>query len=447
MCQVTKNTSTLNALSSFDKWVRQQANEPEWLSTLRRKAWSHVKNFTFPSGKEEIWRYTDISLLDLNQFDLFSVDNHSRSIHNFSPKLKSAREIWGTTNGGGIVQQDGYSSRLELAQELHSSGVVFSNLEQAASNSSMDLKTYLGKLVIPSDIFTACALAFHHGGVFLYVPASVTLDKPITALHWVSRPGTAWFPRNTIIVEPHAKVLFYEYYASDNLKGPTLICPVTEVFVGEGAQVGWVTVQNYGEGIRHLAKATVQLSREARLNTLWISLGADYSRSWLEVLLAGENAESKLLGLYLPRAKQQFEHWTVQDHLAPRTRSDLLYHGVLNDESRSLYDGTIRVRPAACRTDAYQANHNLLLSSRAKVDTNPQLEIANNDVRCTHGATVGPIDESQRFYLMSRGLSAKTAEELIVFGFLQNVLERSTVWLPNQKALERIVRSQIGFLS
>ena len=166
------------------------------------------------------------------------------------------------------------------------------------------------------------------------------------------------------------------------------------------------------------------LARDARITTLLAGFGADFARTEHRVTLAGEGAEAKLLGAYFPNGEQHHELWTVQDHQAPHTASDLLYKGALGGAGRALYYGTIRVGPEARRTDAYQSNRNLLLSGDARVDTNPQLEIETNDVRCTHGATVGQVDPSQLFYLMSRGIPRPEAERLLVAGFFTEVLSR-----------------------
>jgi len=197
------------------------------------------------------------------------------------------------------------------------------------------------------------------------------------------------------------------------------------LFAAEDSQVGWVTWQDWGEGVRHLSTVKATLASGARLNTMMVTLGGEFSRTWKECQMAGEGSESTMLGLYFANRKQHFEHWTVQDHLAANTRSDLLYKGALDDQARTVYYGTIKVRPGARNTDAYQANRNLSLSRKAKADTNPQLEIENNDVRCTHGATVGQVDEEQLYYLMSRGIPRAEAERLLIFGFFNEVLGRA----------------------
>jgi Fe-S cluster assembly protein SufD len=274
------------------------------------------------------------------------------------------------------------------------------------------------------DVFEAYNLAMHRGGTFLYVPDGVALEAPLQSLHWLSEQGALIQPRTVVIAGRGAKVVFNDIYTSGPVEIASLVNPVTELYAAEDAQVGWVTWQDWGDGVRHLSNVKAKLESNAKLNTLLVTLGGEFSRTWKECEMAGEGAESIMLGLYFAHRKQHFEHWTVQDHWAPHTRSDLLYKGALDDQSRTVYYGTIKVRPDARQTDAYQANRNLALSREAKADTNPQLEIETNDVRCTHGATVGQVDDDQLYYLMSRGIPKGDAERLLIFGFFNEVLDR-----------------------
>jgi Fe-S cluster assembly protein SufD len=231
-------------------------------------------------------------------------------------------------------------------------------------------------------------------------------------------------PRTVVVVEDGADVVFNDLYVSGALAQPTLAAPSVEVFIGRGAKVGWVTWQDWGPGVRQVAHVRALLDRDALLNTLLVTLGGDFSRTWKGCTMAGEGAQSYMFGLYFSHGDQRFEHWTLQDHVAPHCTSDLLYKGALAERSQALYYGTIHIRPGAFRSDAYQAHRNLALSPKARALPNPQLEIENNDVRCTHGATVGQIDANQLFYLESRGIPREEAKRLIVFGFFNQVLDK-----------------------
>jgi Fe-S cluster assembly protein SufD len=287
-------------------------------------------------------------------------------------------------------------------------------------------------------------MAAHRGGTFLYVPKDVELAEPFQALHWITAgaAGQSVIPRTVVIIEDGAKVVFNDLYASDALSSSTLALPATEMFIGAGAQVGWVTWQDWGRGVRHLANVRAQLDRDALLNTLVVTLGGDFSRTWKECTLAGEGAQSFMYGLYFSHGDQRFEHYTKQDHVAPHTTSDLLYKGALADTSQGLYYGTIHIRPHAFKSNAYQANRNLALSPHARALPNPQLEIENNDVRCTHGATVGQIDADHLFYLQSRGIPRDEARRLVVFGFFNQVLDKVT-WSGMHDRLAEAIRQKM----
>lgn len=396
---------------------------PDWLADLRRQALERYGILPFPQGREEHWRYTDLSLLNPEQFQL--LDPYRRDMPETLPDgARSALALDGTASAGEIIHVDGSRFSLKLSEEARKAGVILTDMDTAAAEHEKLLRPRLGSLVGATDVFTAWNLAFHQGGTFLYVPPGVELEMPLQSLHWLTVTGAAVQTRTLVVVDRGASVVFNDIHSSGPLSTPTLVNPVTELFAGPDSRVGWVTWQDWGAGVRQVSRVKARLAENAKLNTLLVTLRADYSRTWKECLLAGEGAESIMLGLYFPHLKQVFEHWTVQDHAAPHTKSDLLYKGALADESRAVYYGTIRVREEARGTDAYQANRNLTLSPHSRADTNPQLEIETNDVRCTHGATVGKVSEEQVFYLMSRGIPKQDAERLLVFGFFNEVLDR-----------------------
>jgi len=414
MITIVKKNNSLEALVD---------SGPAWLGGLRRSAWERFRRLDYPRPRDEYWRYTDLSPLRLDSYQVPEPEAETRVEE---PPVGSGVALGLETgeSSGEVVEVDGRLSRAVLSDQARRAGVVFTDLAGAAAGHEEILRPHLASLVGAEDIFTAWNLALHQGGVFLYVPAGVQLETPLTALHWLSAQGAAVAPRTVVVVGQGAGVVFNDIYASGPLETPSLVSPVTELFVGPEARVGFIGWQNWGSGVHQLARVKARLAEDSRLETLSVTLGGDFSRTWTECLLAGRGAESLMLGLYYSDRRQKFEHWTVQDHAAPNTRSDLLYKGALDDTSRAVYYGTIRVRQEAGGTDAYQANRNLTLSPKAKADTNPQLEIETNDVRCTHGATVGRVSDEQMFYLKSRGIGHSEAERLLIFGFFNEVLER-----------------------
>lgn len=416
---------------------------PDWLADIRREAWTRYRELSFPQGREEHWRFTDLAAINPQGFDVGAIDAGVPLTETPTPAA-AALELTGVDSAGRAVHADGSTLSVELGSRAASAGVILCDLETAVREHADLLRPRLGSLVPADDPFRAFSLAAHRGGTFLYVPQGVELTSPFQAMHWItpSAAGQTVMPRTVVIVEDGAKVVFNDLYASDALDNPTLALPATEMFIGRGAQVGWVTWQDWGTGVRHLANVRAQLDRDALLNTLVVTLGGDFSRTWKECTLAGEGAQSYMYGLSFSHGDQRFEHWTLQDHAAPHTTSDLLYKSALADTSQALYYGTIRIRPNAFRCDAYQANRNLALSPHARALPNPQLEIENNDVRCTHGATVGQIDEEHLFYLQSRGIPLDEARRLVVFGFFNQVLDKVT-WSGMHDRLAEAIRQKM----
>jgi Fe-S cluster assembly protein SufD len=402
-------TTVTSLDATVDTLVRAS---PDWLATLRQQAWAQYGAIPYPEGREEHWRFTDLKAIRPENFRL-------------SPE--SLAKV-----------------SLEAPEEAAAAGVIYCDLETAIIEHADLLKPRLGSLVGSTDPFTALSLAAHRGGTFMYVPPGVELTAPFHATHTISADaaGAAILPRTVVIVEDNAKVVFNDVYSSGPMSESTLAAPVVEMFIGKGANVGWVTYQDWGPGVKHVANVRASLDRDALLNTLVVTLGGDYSRTWKECTLAGEGANSFMYGLYFAHGDQRFEHWTLQDHASPHTTSDLLYKGALADTSQALYYGTIRIRKDSFRSDAYQANRNLVLSPKARALPNPQLEIENNDVRCTHGATVGQIDADHLFYLQSRGIPLEEAKRLIVFGFFNQVLDQ-VKWSGMQDRLADAIRAKM----
>ena len=432
------------ATTAIDTVVEQlSAASPDWLAELRREAWARYRELAYPEGREEHWRFTDVKALHPDNFTLPPVGSAPAITETPSP-ASAALELTGVESAGRIVHADGSTLSIELTAKARDAGVILCDLETASREHADLLRPRLGSLVPPDDPFRALSLAAHQGGTFLYVPEGVELTEPFQALHWITAGagGQAVLPRTVVIIEDGAKVVFNDLYTSGALGEPTLAVPATEMLIGRGAQVGWVTWQDWGPGVCHLANVRAQLDRDALLNTLVVTLGGDFSRTWKECTLAGEGAQSFMYGLYFSHGDQRFEHYTVQDHASPHTTSDLLYKGALADSSQGLYYGTIRIRPDAYRSDAYQANRNLALSPHARALPNPQLEIENNDVRCTHGATVGQIDAEHLFYLQSRGIPRDEARRLVVFGFFNQVLDKVT-WSGMHDRLAEAIRQKM----
>ncbi|MGH2692115.1 MAG: Fe-S cluster assembly protein SufD, partial [Actinomycetota bacterium] len=311
-----------------------------------------------------------------------------------------------------------------LGPELEKRGVRFHGIDDALRDQSRLVEERLHTL-IPSDRtkFTALHAAFRTGGTFVHVPKGVAIDLPLQSLTYMDAAGAAVFPHTLLVVEEGASVTFIDRYVSPDLESALSVGAV-EIFAGPNSQVRYVSLQDWGRGMTHLSVQRAHVDRDARVSSLAVAFGADLSRTEVESVLAGPGGHSEMLGVYFTDGSQHFDHRSLQDHIAPHCTSDLLYKGALRDSSRVVYSGLIHIAPGAKGSDAFQTNRNVVLSDDAKADSIPNLEIENNDVRCSHAASVGPVDEDQVFYLQSRGISRDEAERLIVRGFFQEVLDR-----------------------
>jgi Fe-S cluster assembly protein SufD len=261
-------------------------------------------------------------------------------------------------------------------------------------------------------------------GTFLHVPRGVEIDLPIEAFHWLHGNNGSCFPHTLIIAEERAKVTFVDYYESADPTAPGLACAVNDLWLGAGAQVTYVTAQNWSrQALCFQINATV-IGRDAHARALFAQLGGRHVRSESVSHLRAPGGHSDMLAVAVADGAQEIDARTFQIHEAPNTASDLLYKNSLDDTARTIFSGLIRVDPGAHQTDAYQKVRNLLLSDEAEANSAPGLEIEANDVRCTHGATSGQIEEEELFYLMSRGITRKASQKLIVHGFLQEAIDR-----------------------
>ncbi|HEU5003396.1 MAG TPA: Fe-S cluster assembly protein SufD [Actinomycetota bacterium] len=372
-------------------------DEPGWLTERRLEAWGYVEKLELPAERDEPWRYTDLRRLK------FSLDQFS------------------------AAPPEPFDAALTLPRTpaLEEQGVVLLPLYNALQTRPELVRQHLFSLYHPGqDIFTGLHAALFAGGTFLYVPRGVDVEVPIEATRTLSAAGTGSFPHTLVVVEEGASVVFVDRFESPDLASPTLSDAGIEVVAGAGSHVTVVSLQEYGRGVWHFLTHRGSIGAQATMRSLVVTLGATFSRAQVENLLAGEHASLQMLGLYFAEANQHFDMRTLQDHAAPACTSDLLYKGALKDTAHTVYSGLIRVHEGAAKTDAYQANRNLVLSDHAKADSKPELEILNNDVRCTHGSTVGQIDEAQLFYLQSRGISKEEAERLIALGFFEDVINR-----------------------
>jgi Fe-S cluster assembly protein SufD len=414
--------------------------EADWLRDARMRAQAVFADTPMPTTRLEDWRYTDLKkFFKLDAFS-FAEERGPATVAELPAGLRALMDEAGEASAR-LVQVDASVVLRELPDELAAQGVVFTSLEAAAREHPELVQKHFGSAITPDDgKFAALNSAFWTGGAFLYVPKDVSVEVPFRVYRWISEGGTAVGGRVLVVAEHGAKVAIVEELGSDDLGKTALSVGAAEIFADEGATVIYTQVQRYGRGVAHLSTDRLVAGRDAKITTLYTAFGADLGRVDVQCRMRAPGSHVDMLGLYVADGTQHFDHQTLQDHLAPHASSNLLFKGALNDTGRSVFRGLIRVHPKAQRTDAYQTNRNLILSDGARADSLPNLEIQADDVRCSHAATVGQLDEEEVFYLLSRGIPKTEAVRLVVFGFFGEVLEQLPLEGVRQELLRTVER-------
>jgi Fe-S cluster assembly protein SufD len=394
-----------------------------FVRTIREQALNEFEAMPVPSQETEEWRYTDLSQFDFDFAPFTPGGPWADSLDGVPEEILAAAGEVGD-RAGLQIQRNSEVVLSREGRETDRDDVHFEGIDDALRQHPEIVEPYL-HAIVPSDRtkFTAMHAAFRTGGTFVYVPSGVTVELPLQALTYLDAEGGAVFPHTLLIVGDDAEVTFIDRYVSPDL-GRAFSNAVVEIHAGNASRVRYVSLQDWGSGVTHLSVQRAVLGRDARLHSLSVQFGGDLARSEFESILSAPGAHSEMLGLYFATGTQHYDHRTLQDHVASNCTSDLLYKGALKEASRAIYSGWVHIRPDARNSDAFQTNRNLVLSDEAKADAIPNLEIENNEVRCGHAASVGPVEEDTLFYLESRGIPRKEAERLIVFGFFQEVLDR-----------------------
>jgi Fe-S cluster assembly protein SufD len=430
------SAETVKALSSFK-------SEPGWLTEKRLDAWRAFEDLPMPTIRDEAWRYTDISDVRIEDFVPYAPSPDVASEDEL-PKAVQQLIREGEENSALLVQHNSETAYSRVDEELSRRGVIFTDLHTALAEHEDIVREHLFKLV-PEDYdkFAALSAAAFAGGSFLYVPRGVEVEVPIQSYRWLDVVGSI-MPRTLVVVEEGASVTYIDEYASADAEDPAFSNGAVELFVGEGAHLRYVSLQNWERNVLHFNTIRSQTEKDATINSLVVSLGSQLSRTNVEAGLTATGGDSEMLGLYFADQNQVLDHHTLQDHISPNAHSDLLYKGALRDESLAVFSGLIRVEPGAQKTDAYQTNRNLILGTDdAFAVSLPNLEIMADDVKCSHGSTTGQVDEVELFYLMSRGIPRREAEKLVVFGFFGEVTSRIPLRGLKEK-LDRAIEGKIG---
>ena len=391
------------------------------LKDYRAHAWETYSRLGMPAANEEAWRRTDLRLLPADTFRL-PVEGAFRELAPVPEEL--LRPLTADRHGGQVILLPG-GAQVSLDPALTDQKVVFTDLRTAEAQYPELVKQMAGDLVRPEEgKFAALAGALAQNGVVLYVPKGVHVEQPLNSLLWGPGAGLAHISHILVWMDEGASATYVHEAASPDETGASMHAGIVEIKVGDGANLKFVELQSWGRHIWNFSHERVSAGRDARVDWIFGAVGSLLTKNFSELDLAGEGAQGRMSGFFFADGNQHLDHDTQQNHLAPHTTSDLLFKGALKGHSRSVWQGMIYVAPNAQKTDGYQANRNLILSPDARADSIPGLEILADDVRCTHGATVGKLEQEPLFYLKSRGIPEKEAERLIVEGFFDPIMQR-----------------------
>ncbi len=408
---------------NFDAFLAER-NEPEWLTASRQDAWRVFQELPLPRRNEEEWMRTDLRLLHLDRFSPPVEPLAGQpSARDHVPALTRGVEIGGKSLGLNSQTLD-----RQLSEELRRRGVVFGPLAEVAREHGDVVQQHLFQRAfdIRYDKFAALHAACWSGGACLYVPRGVEVAEPLHVMSLLSE-GQADLGHILVILEEGASATLLYETASLGDSASGFHCGGTELFVGKGAKLRFVSLQDWGPGVWHFAHQKGIVDTDGLLQWTVGALGGRLAKVNQHVALVGTGAHAQVNGVMFTEGKQHLAYHTLQHHEATGCTSDLLYKGALQDHSRIVWRGMIKVDHEAQKTDGYQRNDNLMLSPDSRADSIPGLEIEADDVRCTHGSTSGRVDEELIFYAQSRGLTRDEATRMIVTGFFQSVLDRITI--------------------
>ena len=414
---------------------------PGVLENYRKQAMQSFMRLGIPVPSDEAWRRTDLRNLPVDRFRLPKKDAFQElpgvPAHLLKPLVANQP-------GGQIILVPG-GSQIHLSEKLSRQGVIFTDLKTAEQNHPELLLKMVGKTVNPDEgKFASLAATFAENGVVLYIPKGIIVDEPLHSILWGPGADLAHISHLLVLVDDGASVTYVHESASpDDETANSMHAGLVEIQVMQGANLRFVELQSWGRNVWNFSHERIRVERNGNLDWIFGAVGSRLTKNFSELDLVGQGATGRMSGFYFTDGTQHLDHDTQQNHLAPNTTSDLLFKGALKGKSRSVWQGMIYVAPGAQKTDGYQANRNLVLSENARADSIPGLEILADDVRCTHGATVGRLEQEPLFYLKSRGIPQEDAERLVVEGFFDPIMQR----IPFEGVRERFQQAILDKMS
>ncbi len=415
-------------------YISDARNEPAWLRDQRLSCWHKYADSPMPDADDELWRRADLSSLNLDEIYPFD-DNGAEN----------------QTSGNSGEQRGSSFLRSALSKDLSYKGVIFTDMNDALLRHTDMAKEYLLKnsAGVDRDVFALLNAACWRGGVFLWVPDGADVGVPLSALQSFAKPGNGMFQRIIIVVGNSAAVSFREESSSylddshipagNNSAPQSISAGIVEIYLKNNAKLNYFSLQDFSDEVYSFTVKKAVLDRDASINWVEGTVGGKLAKSRIEIALQGPGANAEITGVSYVAGERRIDSSIAIHHSAPDTSGNILVKGAADDSGGSVFQGMIRIDETAQRTNSYMGNYNLLLSENARADSVPRLEIEADEVKASHGVTVGEVDAEQLFYLMSRGISGSDAKNLIVDGFFESAIANAP-----QEDIKEALRNTIG---
>lgn len=412
-------------------------NEPAWMKSLRLQAWETFSRLPMPTTQDEPWRRTDLRRFKLQ--DLGPSLNGHGPISGAKIPGYLGEQLTEDKVGGVMLQVDGETVKYEVSDALREQGVIFCDMHTAVNDHpELVQKHFMTRAVLASEgKFAAMHGAFWRGGTFLYVPKNVKAEAPLHSALWLAQGRS--YTHTLVVLEEGAEAIFIDEYASETGSEPAIHNGAIELLVGDNANLTYASLQDFGNNLWLFNHERARTGRDAKVDWVTSMMGTRLTKAFQTVELDEPGGWARMSGLFFTNGRQHFDLDTQQNHNASDTVSDLLYKGALKQRSRTVWQGMIKALPGSQRIDGFQANRNLVLERTARADSIPGLEIEADDVRCTHASTIGQLDDTEIFYLMSRGIPRATAIRMVVQGFFDPVMQRIPIEGVRERIAERIL--------
>jgi Fe-S cluster assembly protein SufD len=421
MSNTTLVTPTLSDPETFSYRQETTALEIDWLQAIQAEAWARFLELPDPVRTNEKWRFASLKRFrGIGDFRL-----HNGQPQDASDLLQRSHRLEKVA-GRIVLVDEVLAAEPLLDPELSAKGVIFTTLQDAfVRHPELVKSTFLKESPeLGSEKYEALHVALLRNGVFLYVPDNIEIDAPFVAYNWAREDGCALFPHTIFVTGKHAKANLIEFQECARPGSSHLVIANAHLHAEDGSQPEHTIVQNWNLNTLSFQLNTSNAQRDTRTRSTLLNIGSAQARQEVHGKIYGSGSNVELYALNVCRRDQEFDQRTLQTHIAPHSRSDLLFKNALMENARTIFSGLIIVEEDAQQTDAYQTNNNLMLSDSAESNSLPGLEIKANDVKCSHGATTGKIDDSELFYFLARGIPRRKAQELMVYGYFEEILAK-----------------------